>query len=141
MKQYHGCVTEILDDIIKIQDLIIYLRTKYFGRMLANIVRTDTIPLIFFTVDGFLKLTGCFYNKITGKAEMCSTMFFRIEIIDPTKNCATVSLLFPTDSCGNDMPYYSGRLRLTRTDVRVTVDLSGIIGVQPLDTGLMAGKL
>lgn len=141
MEHKDTCISDILNDIKELQDLIIHSKTKYFGRLLAKIAGVDTIPILLQTAECRLRLMGHYINEDNCKEEPFHTSLFRIEEIDKKANCASVSLLLPLNIHGEYTDDLCDTFLLRKTDVCSTIDLSCLCGVQPLDTDLMKRKI
>ena len=116
------------------QDLLGNSRTKFYGRLFGKIAGTDTIPLLLISKNGeplsFINTDECF-----------ETSYFRIESIDRDICCTTISLLRPLDIEGNFTNSFCDVVRLEKTSICKTVDLSRICAIQLLDTELLTRKI
>lgn len=133
-KKNNHSLCEALFELKSLQDLLTDTSTKYFGRLLAKIVGTDTIPFLLIINTGdplrFANIDECF-----------ETSFFRIESIDREMCCITISLLRPLDIEGNLTTSLCDVVRLEKTSIKKVVNLSCICAVQPLDTKLLTRKI
>ncbi|MFJ5771902.1 CotY/CotZ family spore coat protein [Psychrobacillus sp. NPDC093180] len=128
------CICDALCELKLLQDLLNNSQTKFFGRLLAKIAGTDTIPLLLITKTGdplsFSSTEECF-----------ETIYFRIESIDKERCCTTISLLRPLDIEGNYSNSFCDLVRLEKTSICKNVDLSRICAIQLLETELLTRKI
>lgn len=134
------CLCEALIELKTLQDFLANTSTKYYGKLLAKLVGTDTIPFLLLTKDGLLELKS---NKLNhdNDEESFKTTFFRIETIDKEKCSATVSLLHPLNIEGEVSLGLRDVIKLTKTSISTEIDLDGVYAIQPLDTELLKRKI
>ncbi|MBS4206947.1 CotY/CotZ family spore coat protein [Bacillus sp. FJAT-50079] len=130
------CIREALLELKSLQDLLMESSTVYFGKLLAQLVGTDTIPFILYTENGEFTQTGGERTK-----EPFVTSYFRIESIEKDGQCATFSLLRPVDLHGNDAHSFCEVMKLIKTSTCIEVDLSCICAIQPLDIEYLKRKI
>ncbi|MGP7817101.1 CotY/CotZ family spore coat protein [Niallia sp. 01092] len=134
---HRDCICKAMAELKEIQDMITGSSTKYFGKLLSNLIKVDTLPFILLTENGALSLSGFHFNKSLQKEECFQTSFFRIEETDVHSCCATVSLLLPINILGESKYSLSDVIILKRTNQCAVIDLSCICAIQVLDFELM----
>lgn len=134
------CMTDALNELLKFQQFIQDYSIPYFGKLLGKIVGTDTIPIMLQTEDGFLQLMGI-DKKGDKHPSMFFTRFFRIEEVDIERNCAIVTLLRSLNIDGEDTDQLCDMVKLVKTNICETIDLSSLYGVQPLDPAYLRRKI
>ncbi|MFJ7736306.1 CotY/CotZ family spore coat protein [Lysinibacillus sp. NPDC097287] len=125
-----NCLSEALCDLIALQDLISNYQSKYYGQYLVEIIGGDTIPLLLIT-------NKCAPLRLLDKTMQLETMFFRIESIDKECCCVTVTLLRAYDYEGHHTNSIVDVVRLERTTTERTIELCGIVAIQPLSPDLL----
>lgn len=128
------CICDALLELKILQDLLQNSQTKFFGSLLAKIVGTDTIPFLLVTQKGDLL-------SLHSAMEGIETNYFRIESVDLENSSATLSLLRPLDIEGNLTTSPCDVVRLEKTSICKTVDVTCICAIQPLDTEMLKRKI
>lgn len=129
----HG-LCDALYELKLFQDLLENSRTKFFGRLIGKIAGTDTIPFLLISKNGDPL-------SFSNRDECFETSYFRIESIARDTCCSTISLLRPLDIEGNFTNSFCDVVRLEKTSICKTVDLSRICAIQLLDTELLTRKI
>ncbi|WP_185907864.1 CotY/CotZ family spore coat protein [Psychrobacillus soli] len=133
-RESNHCLCDALYELKSFQDLLESSKTRFFGHLFAKIAGTDTIPLLLISKNGeplsFSSTEECF-----------ETNYFRIESIDRDTCCTTISLLRPLDIEGNFSNSFCDVVKLEKTSICKTVDLSCICAIQLLETELLTRKI
>lgn len=140
-QEHSHCLCEALFELKSLQDFLSNNSTKYFGKLLAKLVGTDTIPFLLLTKKGLFSHKGTEINEDNGKIEYFETTFFRIEAIDEERCCALITLLRPLNLRGDQNPKLSNVIKLTKTSICTDVHLASICAIQPLDTELLKRQI
>jgi len=135
------CICEALFELKSLQDFLTNNSTKYFGRLLAKLVGTDTIPFLLLTKKGLFSHIGIDINHETGTKESFETNFFRVESINKESCCASLSLLRPFNITGGHTSKIEEVIKLTKTSICIEVHLSCICAIQPLDAELLKRQI
>lgn len=135
------CISEVLLEVLSLQNLITNSSTKYSGSLLAKIAGVDTIPLLLLKKDGLLSHLVIELNHKTGEKECFESNFFRIESIHIERNCVVLSILRPLNIRGEHTNSICSVIKLIRTSTSIEIDLSCICAVQVLDTELLKRKI
>lgn len=138
--EHKHCLCEALIELQTLQDFLSNSSTKYFGKILAKVAGTDTIPFLLITKDGLLELKGRLIND-NNEDESFTTTFFRIEKIDKERCCAILSLLYPFNMEGEKSLGLCDVIKLTKTSILIEIELNAICAIQPLDTELLKRKI
>ncbi|GIN83972.1 hypothetical protein J6TS2_03580 [Heyndrickxia sporothermodurans] len=134
-------ICEALLELKSLQDLLEKSKTKYFGKLLFQLVGVDTIPIFLYTNDGLLNQMGVDIDYKTGKEYTFTSNYFRIESIDEEKFYASLSILCPLDIHGDVTQHHSEVMKLIKTTTCTEVDLSCIRAIQTLDLDLLKRKI
>ncbi|MBS4199887.1 hypothetical protein KHA93_09480 [Bacillus sp. FJAT-49732] len=130
-------ICHALNELKTMQDLLTESSYKYLGKMLSDLVGADTIPFIMYTNDGLFNRIG---RETTTNDETFVTNYFRIESINKESGRATISLLRPFDIHGKNTLSIDELIVLKKTSSSMSIDLSHINGIQPLDIDYMKRK-
>ncbi|MGE6260164.1 CotY/CotZ family spore coat protein [Heyndrickxia sporothermodurans] len=134
-------ICEALLELKSLQDLLEKSKTKYFGKLLFQLVGVDTIPIFLYTNDGLLTQMGVDIDYKTGKEYTFTSNYFRIESIDEEKFYASLSILCPLDIHGDVTQHHCEVMKLIKTTTCTEVDLSCIRAIQTLDLDLLKRKI
>lgn len=131
-RKYFVC--DALCELKTLQDSIRDFHSKYFGQLLLKIVGSDTIPF-------FLIMNNGVHLRLLDKEKKIETVHFRIESVDRDYCRATVSLLRALDYEGKDTNMMADVVRLERTSIKKTIELSNVTAIQLLNTDLLGEKI
>ncbi|MGM0904486.1 MAG: CotY/CotZ family spore coat protein [Bacillota bacterium] len=135
------CIFHALYELKRLQDYINELHSPFLGKLLSKLIGVDTIPFYLYDKDGRIEFFGTETRKKDGLKECFLTSFFRIEKLEESSNCATISLLRPLNIHGEDTNDPCDVVKLKKTSECVQIDLSCICAIQCLDAELLKREI
>lgn len=131
------CVCQSILRINKIQDRAKKEKCED-QRILCQVPSNDTVPIILFKSDNHpFQAFGNVGDVLYDKYGCFSTLFYRIEKVDPHTCCATLSLLRPLDEYGCLTDLICTTFRLDKTDIYIDVDLHCFCALQCINPSLV----
>jgi len=132
MNESGRCICEEMEQLFEEQQ-----RLSFEGfRFICEKFGFDTIPFIITNGKCPFETFG-----VTRLGEFFTTQVFRLDEIDSSHCCATLSLLMPVDMDGCPVELCDDVFSLLKTDICIIVDLTCFCTIQPLSPKLVNREL